>query len=84
LYAEKLFVAPKSLAKRLQALEYPSPSQIIKDRLVLEAKKQLKFSNKTVREIAFELGFEDPAYFSRLFSKNAGISPTQYRRLELA
>jgi len=82
-YAEKLFVAPKSLAKRLHALEYPSPSQIIKDRLVLEAKRQLKFSNKTVREIAFELGFEDPAYFSRLFSKNAGVSPAQYRQLEL-
>lgn len=83
-YAEKLFVAPKSLAKRLKVLEYPSPSQIIKDRLVLEAKRQLKFSNKTVREIAFELGFEDPAYFSRLFSKNAGLSPAQYRQLELA
>lgn len=83
-YAEKLFVAPKSLAKRLHALDYPSPSQIIKDRLVLEAKRQLKFSTKTVREIAFELGFEDPAYFSRLFSKNAGISPAQYRQLELA
>ena len=68
----------------LQALEYPSPSQIIKDRLVLEAKRKLKFSNKTVREIAFELGFEDPAYFSRLFSKNAGVSPAQYRQLELA
>lgn len=83
-YAEKLFVAPKSLAKRLQALDYPSPSQIIKDRLVLEAKRQLKFSNKTVREIAFELGFEDPAYFSRLFSKNVGLSPANYRQQELA
>jgi len=83
-YAEKLFVAPKSLSKRLQALEYPSPSRIIKDRIILEAKRQLKFSNKTVREIAFELGFEDAAYFSRLFSKNAGISPANYRQQELA
>ncbi len=83
-YAEKLFVAPKSLTKRLKVLDYPSPSQIIKDRLVLEAKRQLKFSTKTVKEIAFELGFEDPAYFSRLFSKNAGNSPAQYRQQELA
>lgn len=81
-YAEKLFVAPKSLTKRLHALDYPSPSQIIKDRLVLEAKRQLKFSDKTIKEIAFELGFEDPAYFSRLFSKNAGNSPAKYRRRE--
>ncbi len=83
-YAEKLFIAPKSLTKRLKVLDYPSPSQIIKDRLVLEAKRQLKFSTKTVKEIAFELGFDDPAYFSRLFSKNAGASPAQYRQQELA
>lgn len=83
-YAEKLFIAPKSLTKRLKVLDYPSPSQIIKDRLVLEAKRQLKFSTKTIKEIAFELGFDDPAYFSRLFSKNAGASPAQYRQLELA
>jgi len=79
-YAEKLFIAPKSLTKRLNALDYPSPSQIIKDRLVLEAKRQLKFSNKTIKEIAFELGFDDPAYFSRLFSKNTGSSPAKYRQ----
>lgn len=82
-YAEKLFVAPKSLTKRLKVLDYPSPSQIIKDRLVLEAKRQLKFSTKTVKEIAFELGFDDPAYFSRLFSKNAGASPAKYRQLSI-
>ena len=83
-YAEKLFIAPKSLTKRLHHLDYPSPSQIIKDRLVLEAKRQLKFSTKTIKEIAFELGFEDPAYFSRLFSKNAGTSPAHYRQQVLA
>jgi len=72
------------LTKRLSALDYPSPSQIIKDRLILEAKRQLKFSNKTVKEIAFELGFDDPAYFSRLFSKGTGSSPAKYRQQELA
>ncbi|MEM1122855.1 MAG: helix-turn-helix domain-containing protein [Bacteroidota bacterium] len=83
-YAEKLFVAPKSLTKRLNALDYPSPSQIIKDRIVLEAKRLLKFSNKTIKEVAFELGFDDPAYFSRLFSKNTGSSPAKYRKMSIA
>jgi AraC-like DNA-binding protein len=82
-YAEKLYVSPKSLAKRLNALSYPTPLQVIKNRLILEAKRQLKFSNQTVKEIAFSLGFEDPAYFSRLFSKNTGSSPANYRNLEL-
>ena len=78
-YAEKLFISPKSLSKRLNTQGYATPLQIIKDRLILEAKRQLKFSNKTVKEIAFELGFDDPAYFSRLFSKGTGSSPSQYR-----
>lgn len=37
--------------------------------------------NKTVSEVAYELGFEYPAYFSRLFKKKEGISPTEYRNL---
>ena len=78
-YAEKLFITSKSLAKRLHAQGYPTPLQIIKDRLVLEAKRQLKFTNKSVKEIAFELGFDDPAYFSRLFSKNTGVAPSQFK-----
>ena len=78
-YEEKLFISPKSLSKRLNTQGYATPLQIIKDRLILEAKRQLKFSNKTIKEIAFELGFDDPAYFSRLFSKGTGSSPSQYR-----
>ena len=79
-YAEKLFVSPKSLSKRLNALSYPTPLQIIKNRIVLEAKRQLKFSQKPIKEIAHELGFDDPSYFSRFFSKNAGTSPAAYRK----
>jgi len=80
-YAEKLFITPKSLAKRLNHQGYATPLQIIKDRLILEAKRQLKFTNKTIKEIAFELGFDDPAYFSRLFSKNTTLSPSEFRTL---
>jgi len=79
-YAERLFVSPKSLSKRLNALSYPTPLQVIKNRLILEAKRQLKFSQKTIKEIAHELGFDDPSYFSRFFSKNTGASPATYRK----
>ena len=78
-YAKKLFITPKSLAKKLNALGYPTPMQIIKDRLVLEAKRQLRFTDRSIKEIAFNLGFEDPAYFSRVFSKASGMSPAAYR-----
>lgn len=82
-YAEKLFISPKSLAKKLNALGYPSPLKIIKDRIVLEAKRQLKYTQKSIKEIAYDLGFDDPAYFSRLFSKSNGLSPAGYRNKEL-
>lgn len=81
-YAEKLFISPKSLSKRLHTQGYATPLQIIKDRLILEAKRQLKYSDKAVKEIAFELGFDDPAYFSRLFSKSTGRSPSQFKKLQ--
>ena len=80
-YAEKLFITPKALSKRLNHQGYSTPLQIIKDRLILEAKRQLKFSDKSIKEIAFELGFDDPAYFSRLFSKNTTLSPSEFRAL---
>lgn len=45
----------------------------------LESKKQIAFSNKSIKEIAYEFGFKDPAYFNRVFSKMAGLSPSQFR-----
>jgi AraC-like DNA-binding protein len=78
-YAEKLFVSPKSLAKRLNAHGYKTPTEIIRDRVILEAKRDLRYTSKTVKEIAFDLGFEDPAYFTRYFKKAARESPLAYR-----
>jgi len=78
-YAELLFVSPKSLAKRLHAHGYPTPTEVIRDRIVLEAKRDLRYTQKSVKEIAFGLGFEDPAYFTRYFKKAEGASPAIYR-----
>ncbi len=78
-YAEKLFIAPKSLSKKLNALGYPTPLKVIKNRIILEAKRELKYTDNSVKEIAFELGFDDPGYFTRLFGKAVGLSPAKYR-----
>ena len=78
-YAEKLFISPKSLAKRLKALNHKTPTELIRDRIVLQAKRELRYTQKTVKEIAFDLGFEDPAYFTRLFKKAENLSPQAYR-----
>lgn len=78
-YAGKLFVSPKSLAKRLKAHGYKTPTEVVRDRVVLEAKRDLRYTSKTIKEIAFELGFEDPAYFTRYFKKATEESPQAYR-----
>ena len=79
-YAKELFVSPKSFAKKLKALGYPTSTGLIQERILLEAKRSLKFSQESIKEIAFDLGFDDPAYFSRLFSKKEGMTPLEYRR----
>jgi len=79
-YAKELFVSPKSLAKKLKSLGYPTTTEMIQARILLEAKRALKFSQESIKEIAYELGFDDPAYFSRLFSKKEGMSPLEYRK----
>jgi len=48
-------------------------------RLILEAQRKLQYSTLSVKELAYELGFNDPGYFSRLFKKNTGKSVSRYR-----
>jgi AraC family transcriptional activator of pobA len=54
--------------------------QVVHDRLILEAQRSLLFTGLTVAEIAYDLGFADPAYFSRFFAREAGEAPGEYRR----
>lgn len=82
-YAEILGIASASLTKKLQKFGVESPSRIIKKRIVTEAKRLLLYTEKSVKEIAFILGYEDQHYFSRFFTKEAGISPSDYKRNQL-
>ena len=56
-----------------------SALDVIHGRLLLEAKRQLIYTTAPVTSLAFELGFQDPAYFSRFFRKNTGIAPGKFR-----
>jgi AraC-like DNA-binding protein len=78
-YAELLFKSPKTLSNLFALYNQKSPQQIILDRLALEAKRLLQFTEKQNQEIAYELGFNDPAHFSRFFKKMTDFSPTRYR-----
>jgi AraC-like DNA-binding protein len=79
-YANLLFITPKNLNKKVTQFGNQSPNEIIKDRIILEAKRLLAHSSLTIKEIGYNLGYEDDAYFIRLFIKQTGISPQQFRK----
>ena len=79
-YANRLGVSPKSLTKHFQKIGTQTPSDFIKNRIILEAKRQLIYSTESVKYIAFDLGFNDAAYFSRFFTKATGKSPAKFRK----
>ena len=78
-YADLLNKSPKTLANLFLLYNQKTPHQIIHERVALEAKRLLHFSEKNSKEIAFELGFDEPAHFSKFFKKVVGLSPTEYR-----
>lgn len=79
-YANRLGVSPKSLTKNFQKIGTNTPSEFIKNRIILEAKRQVLYSTNSVKQIAFDLGFNDPAYFSRFFTKSTTKSPLQFKK----
>lgn len=78
-YAQQLFKSPKTLSNIFAIYNSKTPSQIIQERITAEAKRLLLYTDKSVKHITFELGFEDVPYFSNFFKKNAGISPSDFR-----
>jgi AraC family transcriptional activator of pobA len=79
-YAKALSVTPARLRAACLEVTGKPPARVLEDRLLLEAKRTLTYTNMTVAETAYYLGFADPAYFSRFFSKNAGESPAAFRK----
>ena len=78
-YADKLFKSPKTLSNTFAKLN-TSPLQIIHERIVLEAKRLLIYTDKTAKEIAYEVGFEDASHLSRLFKKHTTLSPSDFKK----
>lgn len=78
-YAEMLYISPKALAKITKSHFNKTLSSLINERIIIEAKRELYLTDKTVKEIAYELGYEDEYYFSRFFKVNADVSPQLYR-----
>ena len=78
-YADLLNITPKALAKITKNHFNKTLTDLISERIIIEAKRELYLTNKAVKEIAYELGYDDEHYFSRFFKNNAEVSPQMYR-----
>ena len=78
-YADLLFKSPKTLSNLFKKNGETTPLQFIQNRLMLEAKRLLTYSDQSVSEIGYELGFSDIQAFSRFFKGKEGCSPQKFR-----
>lgn len=78
-YARALAVTPTHLSRVARAATGAPASRLIEDRLVREARRQLVYTHQPVTAIAYALGFADPAHFSRVFARAAGVAPRRFR-----
>ncbi len=78
-YANALNISAKALAKITKTHFNKTLTELISERIIIEAKRELYLTNKAIKEIAYELGYEDEHYFSRFFKTNADVSPQMFR-----
>jgi AraC family transcriptional regulator, transcriptional activator of pobA len=78
-YALLLNISAKALAKLTKNYFNKTLTDLIAERIVIEAKRELYLTTKPVKQIAYELGYDDEYYFSRFFKTNADVSPQLYR-----
>jgi AraC family transcriptional regulator, transcriptional activator of pobA len=81
-FAKRLHMTAKTLGRIVREQLGTTPTDLIRNRILIHAKWQLLHTLKPVKEISLELGFSDELYFSRLFKKVTGYSPTFFREFE--
>ena len=80
-YADMLHKSPKTVANTFSLYSKKTPLQTIHERIVTEAKRLFYFTDKSVKEIADDLGFEDAAHFSKFFKNYTSINPSDLRKI---
>ena len=77
-YAEKLNITQKHLNRVVKSITTKTTTDIILERVILEAKRNLIYTDDSFSKIANKLGYEDYAYFSKIFKKRVGVSPSEF------
>jgi len=79
-YAEMLYKSPKTIANVFSKNSDLTPLEVIHERVIIEAKRMLLYTDRTSKEIGYDLGYSDPAQFSKLFKKQTGITTGEFRK----
>ncbi|AZA83731.1 hypothetical protein C1637_14180 [Chryseobacterium lactis] len=79
-YAEKLKISSKTLSTVCKLISHKTAQELIKERILLEAKRMLMYTDLSVKEVAYHLGFEDHAYFTRFFTSNVLQNPSDFKK----
>jgi AraC family transcriptional activator of pobA len=79
-YSLLLNITPGHLSETIQKDTGKTAGEFIHERIILEAKRLLYHSQQSIKEIAVELNFEDPSYFSKFFKSRSGTTPEQFRK----
>ena len=78
-YADLLNISPNALARITKKYFNKTLTNLIAERIIIEAKRELYLTNKSIKEVAYELGYDDEYYFNRFFKKMVNIPPQVYR-----
>lgn len=78
-YARQMGMTHKKINEECKKGTGKTIKQHIQDRLILEIKREIRLNRKSLKEISFDLGFNEPAYFSRFFKQQTGVSPKDFR-----
>ncbi len=79
-YADLINIHPYCLNKISKISSGQTASEVIQNKIISEAKALILNTDKTLKDIAYKLGFDDPAYFSRYFKKHTGIAPSNFQK----
>ncbi|MEX0660466.1 MAG: AraC family transcriptional regulator [Balneolaceae bacterium] len=78
-YAELMYKSPKTIANVFSKNSDRTPLEVIHERVIIESKRMILYTDKTVKEIGMDLGYDDPAQFSKLFKKHVGLTAGKFR-----
>lgn len=79
-YANLMYKSPKTIANVFSKNSDRTPLEVIHERIIIEAKRMIVYTDETMKEIGMKLGYEDPAQFSKLFKKYVGKSPSLFKK----